>query len=164
MAVSTSYRELLLANVLIDLKTITTANSFRTNMASDNISRMLKSPDEMKNDDFPALFVSDGVENIEYGTNKELKSLFNIIIYGYVRFNTKASVSEIASTQLNKLISDVKEVLMDTDKTLWGTAGVVFVRLVQVETDEGVMEPEAVFRLQTEIEYYTVSSDMGASV
>ena len=164
MAVSTSYMELLIANVLIDLKTITTANSFRTNMASDNISRMLKSPDEMKNDDFPALFVSDGVENIEYGTNKELKSLFNIIIYGYVRFNTKASVSEIASTQLNKLISDVKEVLMDTDKTLWGTAGVVFVRLVQVETDEGVMEPEAVFRLQTEIEYYTVSSDMGASV
>lgn len=164
MSISQSFREILLINMITDFKTISPENSFRTTINKKNISRMLESPDEMDSDDFPALFVSDGIEYIEYGTNKELKSLFNIIVYGYVRYNKDAEANEIASTQLNKLLADVKEVLMDTNKSLWGISGVCFVRIVQIETDEGVMEPDAIFRLQVEIEYWHRNLDTGAVV
>jgi|1_EtaG_2_1085319.scaffolds.fasta_scaffold45274_2 hypothetical protein len=163
MSTTTSYRETLLTNLVTDLGTISVANSFRTNLGA-TVSRMLKTTDEMDEEDFPTLFVADGVENITYGTNKEIKSLFNVLIYGYVRYDADAQSSQIASTQLNKLISDVKEIVMNTSLTLWQTAGVVFVRIVKVETDEGVLDPDAIFSMQIEIEYWTGTTDMGASI
>ena len=53
---------------------------------------------------------------------------------------------------------------MNTSLTLWQTAGVVFVRIVKVETDEGVLDPDAIFSMQIEIEYWTGTTDMGASI
>ena len=166
MSTTKSFREVILENTIIVLKTIKIANSFRTTVNEKNISRLLESPDEMDADDFPALFVSDGVEAIEYGTNKELINKFNVIISGYVRYNKDGvdQAGTIPSTQLNRLLSDVKEVLLDTDKVLWKTGGVQYVRLVQVDTDEGFLEPDAVFRLQAEVEYWHQNADAGALI
>tara|TARA_Y100000310_G_scaffold146471_2_gene145824 strand:- start:5125 stop:5604 length:480 start_codon:yes stop_codon:yes gene_type:complete len=158
MATSTPFREDILGDVVTQLQTIDTT-SYRSNITSAKVSRLLKDLTGMDTEDFPALFVSDGVEEIIPQTNDQMEAKFNVIITGYVRFNVDADSANSPSVQLNKLIADCKEVLMDTTSGLW-TNREVFIS--SVETDEGFLEPDAVFRMTAIVTYHYSATNTGS--
>jgi len=164
MSTTDSFRELILQDIITVLKTIKTANGYRTNVLDENIGRTLKDSSEMDYSEFPALFVSDGFESLTPLTNREIEADLRIIITGYVRFNPDAEVAEIASQQLNKLIADTKEVIMDTTKVLWTNNNAGLTRIVNVDTDEGILEPDAVFRMEIVCQYQFIFDNAGRSV
>tara|TARA_R100001530_G_C4272151_1_gene143376 strand:- start:66 stop:557 length:492 start_codon:yes stop_codon:yes gene_type:complete len=163
MATTTPFRETILNNLVVDLQTIDVANSFRSNVSNDNITRSLKDPAEMDDDNFPALFVADGTENVTLLTNRQARGLFNIVIYGYVRFNKDAKTPIVASTQLNNLIADVKDIVLDSTSTFWTSTANIIARVTFVETDEGVLHPDAIFKMNVEVEYEHVGTDAGTA-
>lgn len=164
MSNSVSYRELIAQDIITVLKLIKTANGYRTEVPDANIARALEDAVNMDQSDFPALFVHEGFESLTPLTNREVQADLRMIITGYVQFNPDAEVPEVASVQLNKLIADVKEVIMNTTLALWTNGNANLIRIVNVDTDEGVLEPEAIFRMEIVCQYEFVFDNAGRSV
>lgn len=162
MATTTPIRESILLDIITDLKTIKIANSYRTEVLDSNISRLLKSPDEMDDTDFPALFLSDGPESMEPGVARVIKANMQAIVTGYVRYNKDNVSDNIPSVQLNKLMADVKEAIMTSTSAVWTNGNVELVNLLNLETDRGFIEPEGAFELIVSITYRHRHDDTGA--
>ena len=153
MSITTPLRESVLENVKNDLKAISIANGYRTN---PKVSRVLKKIDEIT--EFPFLFVVDAGSVITEDTNKEIKDLMTIIIYGAVSFSGHAEIDQIASTQLNNLIADVIEKLY-ADIERGGYAVMTSVKVIK--TDKGSLEPRAEVEIHVDIEIDVKATDLG---
>lgn len=154
MASGTPLIETIIEDVLTDLGAISIANGFRTTPAT--VSRKFRNWDELSESDYPALFLASGDEVIIDETNLEINSMHQFVIIGYVRFSEHQAIGEIASTQLIRLIADVKEKLY-ADRTRGDNAVNTYIR--SVETDEGMFEPIAIFRMVAELEYEYYGTD-----
>lgn len=157
MSTKTPIIETILENIETDLNNISKANSFRNDPAI--VSRQLRGFDEIN--EFPALYIAAGNEEGKDLTNREIAEIHQIKIYGYVKFNEHGQDQDIAQTQLNNLISDVKEKLQE-DRTR-GVGGIA-TRIPLVEKDDGVFEPFAVFIMTVEVELDYQLSDTGTNL
>jgi len=163
MATSTPFLELIAQDLITVLKRIKTANTFRTQVEDVNITRFLKNPDaEMDFSNFPALFLTDGDEDVSKNTNREVLSSAIFFVVGTVRYNKDAD--EIPSTQANNLIADVKEAIMDTTTILWTNGNATNVHIDAVARDAGFLEPESSFQVTVRIEYEYAHDDAGRQV
>lgn len=159
-----SLREKVLLDLVATLKKIKTANGHRLEVADTNISRLLVDPSQMNPENFPSLFVTDGPETMKEGTNREVFSQFVAVIIGYVRYNKDADSDNIPSVQLNQLIADVKEAVMDTTNPLFVNNNTSNVHIDSVETDQGFLEPDAVFEMEVRMETEYGHDDTSRSI
>lgn len=142
MSQDTPLIELIIQNVETALKNIRRENGYRTTV--NLVSRILKNWDELSADQFPAVMLTTGGSQLTEETNKDIADAFQLILWGYVRFNEHAAKEDIAQVQLVNLKSDVIET-MYADPTRANLAEEQ--NIGDFSTDEGSVEPFGVFRL-----------------
>lgn len=130
------------------LKAIDGTGEFNLNIYS-NAYNVMKFWDEIR--DFPAIYVTAGVENREY-----LPGGFK---WGFLVVNIRAYVKdEFPEEQLELLISDIETVIDATSGVLVYDLDAVCaqttdINLVSIITDEGVLNPFGVAEITLRVQY-----------
>jgi len=151
MATGEPLIETAIQSIRTALQSIIVANSYRTNVAL--VSRILKAHDELDINEYPALFVALGDCRIENQTNKEVKKTYPITIYGYVKFDdyTDDHDTNSAQSKLIKLSADVQEKMYDQFQTDQFNASTEELNGGSFASDEGALEPYAIFMMDFEL-------------
>jgi len=162
MATDTPLIETLFSYLETELSNISVDNSYRSNVAY--VSRVLKDYDELMPENYPALFPILGTEQISKQTNREVESVIDVVIYGYVYFNETGETNQMAALQLNNLISDVKEKMINLFQTTKFNSTSETFSTGSVETDEGIFDPYSAFRIVFQIGITYAYDNTGRSV
>ncbi len=150
------YRTNILDNLITDLQGIDQRDGYYFNIGQDSVSKMLKSAQAITSSDLPMLFVSDGIETMVYEMGSRVGNHFNIIIRGIVEDENDPS------SELNKLISDVKKAILadlkrGLDSNTYPNAGNT--KILRISTDQGLASPRAIFEMEIEVVYYTLDQN-----
>lgn len=130
------------------LKGINGTDGYNLNVY-DNVYNVMKFWDEIQ--DFPAIYLTAGVENREY-----LPGGFK---WGFLVVNIRAYVKdELPEEQLELLISDIETVIDATNGVLVYDLDAVCaqttdINLVSIITDEGVLNPFGVAEITLRVQY-----------
>ena len=144
----TSRRQSIVDALVTQLKTIDGTGNFLSNVYN-NVHPRLKFWDEVA--DFPSLHLNAGSETRDYQAGGYKDRFLSVTIRVYVQ-------EEDAVIALDKLIEDVETVLDEngalsyTDKQ--GLAQKTHdIKIVSIETDEGVLEPYGVGEILIQVHY-----------
>lgn len=163
MATTDTLVEATLAFIESELIKINPENDFRCKV--EKVSRVLESPEEMDDGDYPALFITWKTGNFLAKNNREIELDMLLSIVGYVKFNEMSSEDDNAQQKLIKLMADVTEKMY----ALWLTSGfsnntVDNFDIVSFATDEGTLEPLAVFELEMSLKLKFSPQDWGRKI
>ena len=153
MSTTVPLRERILENIVSELKTISTANGYRTNVKT--VSRQVKDISELTEPEFPALFVISGGEVIEEATNRALMKKLSVGILAYV-YDTSAT-----DTKISNILADIQE-KMYADKSRGGYA--IDTILNSIETDEASLQPYGISLSIFTIEYWDQGTEDGVLI
>lgn len=148
---SISLRDDLVNEIKSTLETITTGNGY--NLTVNLVTEDLKDLYEENEDNFPVLYVTDGLEDSEDKDVDAIQNDLNILIIGYV----KEPVNDVSTAPLlRKLMADVEKCLC-ADR---GRNGIAFQTLITAKsTDEGTLMPFGVMNMNFIIKYNQAYGD-----
>ena len=162
MATSTPTIETAMAHLKTQLATISVASGYRTDVKK--VTRILKSMEEEATN-MPCLTIVFGREEMMKYTNREIKSTFTLVIYGYVVFEGETGGDDKNAQQLLiKLTADVKEKLSAIFTADRFDSTTENFHITSIETDEGLIEPYSAFRMECAMELSYKAEDSGVVV
>lgn len=135
-------RELILANLITTLEGITTGEGY--SMTVRKVSRQFQMPDQVN--DFPWLYVYSEDERLTHEPDFEERSIWTVGILGYIKLQ-----QSLKSTEMEKLIGDVKKVVM-VDTTRGGNCTSTVVDSIVNLTGEP--SPFGIFAVLLQIVYH----------
>jgi len=140
-------RESILDDIETQLNTISQANGYRLDVA--RVTRQWIPPGDIKPDEFPCLEILDDVEPPFYHGQRVVYE-FTVLIYGFIKRTKKQQTdsSENLSQRLNKLLRDVKDVLL-VDPRRNGVA----MNTTFGTSDTSYAEEDGVFELPVKVKY-----------
>jgi hypothetical protein len=146
----TTKRRQIVTALVSKLKTINGLGTMLSNVGN-NVEPRLKFWDEV--DDFPALHVNAGTETREYLANAQKTRFLTVTIRCYVKI-------EDAQIHLERLLEDVETVIELNGRLEYTdnqspplTQYTQDIRVLSMETDEGVLEPLGVGEITLEVRY-----------
>ncbi len=144
----TTRRKMIVTSLVTKLKTINGLGAFLTDLGNQ-VEPRLKFWDEI--DDFPAIHCNAGTETREYlGAGVKIRFL-NITLRCYVK-------AEDSTDALDRLIEDVETVIEGNSRLSYvdnqgATQFTQDIKILSIETDEGVLEPLGVGEVLLEVRY-----------
>lgn len=147
-----SIRADLLNNIKDALKLITTGNGFNqtVNKVDD---QNIQVPNEVIDDDFPILFLTDGDEKKEPGDVDSKKCDLEFIVTGFVK---RANDADDMQSRRRDLQNDVEKAIMVDDRR-GGKA--ISTEITKIGTDNGILDDFSLFELTGVIQYFHNRND-----
>ena len=143
----TSKRMAIIAGLVEVLETINGTLPMRSEVAK--VSDRLQFWDEVE--EFPSIFVTPGGETREYLGGGHKNRFLTVTVRAYVR-------EENALYALESLLEDIETVIEQNSRlaytdSLGNTQYTQDITVIQISTDEGVLEPTGVGELQLQVRY-----------
>lgn len=124
----------------------------RYNLTVKTVERGRRNPQDLGNEDFPALFIVSTAEKTENIQQVEYESLMTVILIGYVRSKKTSPGSAMTGAQVEsgKFQQDVRNAL-ELDPLLGDR--VKWLEITETTTDDGDIVPHAGFVMSARMEF-----------